>query len=57
LTAALHGFGGGGAVPGPSGIDPQVEFVGVEPNEMANPNEWDLSFGNETANLSERNTK
>ena len=36
---------------GPASVDPIVELTWVEPDEVANSNEWDLPFGDEASNL------
>jgi hypothetical protein len=42
---------------GPSSVDPVVEFFGVESNEVADPDEGDLTVRDEAANLTHRNAE
>jgi len=42
---------------GPAKVYPIAQFVGVEPDEVTNPNERYLFVGYEAANLSHRDAK
>ena len=42
---------------GPSSVDPIIEFFGIESDEVADPDEGDLTLRDEAANLTHRDAE